>query len=258
MRNLNLAPYVTTTSRFPVKEGTWIFLQQSYREVLAGIIISQIGSAYSSSVAYVLRGCVASVSGGNTSFTEGAIFLNGEFYSSASQTIVTPGGGNVIIAKIQTTQYTVNADPVTFTDSTVNNVHDINDAQFASGATGTGDIGDYSDLVFIYNDIVAMSAIHGATITFERSKTVVFPSQAGAATYSLDETNAIIGNEVTLVIPIGVGFTLTLSDGLGTGWFIKETSSGSGTHVIVSLKYLGLKSALNYVTVTSTIFAPPL
>lgn len=149
MRKLILSD-ITSLIRMPLKSGTLQFLQDAYAEILFAMLRMEIGDVYDQTKAYVLYGCRSSVSGGNTLFTEGAILYGGEVYLAPAQSIVTPGGGNVIICNILISQYTgngTNADQVTFTDSTPRNVHNIRTVQYVSGSTGTGTIADYSALI---------------------------------------------------------------------------------------------------------------
>lgn len=134
---------------FPVKQGTWDFLQAAYTEPIAAILQAQIGASYSASTPYILYGCVASVVGPNTTFTAGAIFFNGEVFLSPAQSIGTPSGSNVIVANILKAQYGTNADPVQFMGlgAPSLNVHNIRTCQFAAGLTGTGTIGDFSTFI---------------------------------------------------------------------------------------------------------------
>lgn len=137
---------------FPVKAGTWDFLQLAYQEgfdALCKRILDNHRITYSASTAYVLYGCISSVAGGNTSFTAGTIYFNGEIFLSPAQTIATPSGGNVIVASIDTTQYTTNADTVTYGDGSGHNVHNIRQCKFAAGSSGSGSIANYSSFLFV-------------------------------------------------------------------------------------------------------------
>lgn len=141
----------STTNGFPPTQGTWDFLQDSHKELFSEFIKERLGS-YSITEIYLLRGCVSSISGLNTDFTEGAVFFNGEVYLCPAQTIVTPTGSDVIICNILETPYTTNADPVQYSGGgTPVNCHLIRTLQFASGATGTGTMGgkDFDDIVQI-------------------------------------------------------------------------------------------------------------
>ncbi|CAB4130956.1 hypothetical protein UFOVP129_38 [uncultured Caudovirales phage] len=139
---------VTDSKQFFPKEGTLVFLQDAYKEQLSNLaqsLINGLGNAYSSSTVYVLWGCVNSGSGSNFIISAGAVFYNGEIFSVDAVSL-TVSGGNIPVANIVTTQYTVNADPVTFSDSTTANIHNIRKVSIGSGTAGSG-ISNYTDLV---------------------------------------------------------------------------------------------------------------
>ena len=141
MKKLDVSS-ITDSARFPIKSGTLAFLQQAYGEALEGIIISLIGPTYSPSTMYVLSGCVNTGSGSNYTISGGYVFFNGEIYSVPSAGFSTTGT-DVHVFVLYVGQFTVNADPVTFTDSSVKNVHNIRQVFVQSGASGSG-LADYS------------------------------------------------------------------------------------------------------------------
>jgi len=133
---------ITDSARMPIKSGTLVFLQQAYSEALAGIIISLIGPTYSATTMYVLSGCINTGSGSNYIISGGYVFLNGEIFSVPGASFSTTGT-DVPVFVGYVGQYTINADPVTFTDSSVKNVHNIRQVLVQAGTTGTG-LADYS------------------------------------------------------------------------------------------------------------------
>lgn len=137
MKILDVTP-ISTSAQMPIKKGTLQFLQDAYKECIDAILRGTIGSAYSASTYYILHGCVNSGAGTNYVISAGAIYYNGEIYLVDSATFSTSGGLNPIMT-ITTTQYTTNADPVTFTNGSSNNVHDIRKIVI-SGGTGSGNI----------------------------------------------------------------------------------------------------------------------
>lgn len=164
MRKLILSD-IAAGVRMPIKKGTMQFLQDAYTEMFEKIILEKIGGKgiaggtyYDSTKAYVLYGCEQTPLGGTTRFEEGVIFFNGEILISPFQIVTDPAGSDVFIANIGITQYTTNADPVTFSDLNTYDVHDIRTVTYTTGATGTGDIDDYDnflrDLEFSSKDIV--------------------------------------------------------------------------------------------------------
>lgn len=143
MKILNTAP-ITNSSQFPVKKGTLAFLQLAYQEAIAAQMVSLIGPTYNPATVYVMFGVVNSGTAPSYSITAGAAFYNGEvFYIDAAA--FTASGSNVAVFSIAQTQYTTDADPVTFSDAVVRNVHDIRKLVISQGASGSG-IADYSAL----------------------------------------------------------------------------------------------------------------
>jgi len=149
---------------FPVKYGTWQFLEYAHEEEIHNTIVSMIGSSYNPNIVYILWGCTLSTSGGNTIISSGAIFyqgsnLIGEVYSVYGNTITTPSGGNVVVCNLLVSNYVVTsglgneaADPVVFTNGSSLNVHNVRTMAIGSGASGSGTIsGDpysnYSNLI---------------------------------------------------------------------------------------------------------------
>lgn len=132
----------TNNIGFPVKAGTWDFLQAAYNEQFASVIISIIGSSYSSTQTYILYGCVLSTGGGNTTITSGAIFFNGEIFQYAGQTIT---GTTNVVCNLLNTPFTESdlggtpmADPVSFIGGATVNVHISRTPVFSLGTSGTG------------------------------------------------------------------------------------------------------------------------
>jgi hypothetical protein len=147
MKILDVTP-ITDASEFPVKKGTLQFLQDAHQETMAALIEALIGAAYNPAVVYILVGVVNSGTYPAYSITAGAAFYNGEVFLIDPATF-TATGSNVAIFQIVVSQYTTDADPVTFTDTTVRNVHNIRKLQIVQGATGSG-IADYS-AAFVMN-----------------------------------------------------------------------------------------------------------
>ena len=158
---------VTDSKQFFPKEGTLVFLQDAYKEQLSNLaqsLISGLGNAYSSSTVYVLWGVVNSGSGSNYVISAGAVFYNGEIFSVDAVSL-TVSGGNIPVANIVTTQYTVNADPVTFSDSTTANIHNIRKVSIGSGTAGSG-ISNYTDFVALNFVTPSQVLIKGGTTAF--------------------------------------------------------------------------------------------
>ena len=146
MKKLDVSS-ITDSSEFPVKKGTLQFLQDAYSENLAALLIGIIGNTYNPGTVYILYGCTNSLTAPAYNVAAGAIFYNGEVFYVDVATF-TASGGNTAIFSIVVSQYTVDADPVTFTDFAVRNVHNIRKIQISQGASGTG-LADYSAGAFL-------------------------------------------------------------------------------------------------------------
>lgn len=141
MRKLDVSS-ITDTSEFPVKQGTLQFLQDSYAEIVGAMVTALLSPGYNPGTVYVLFGCTNSGTAPFYNITAGALFYQGEIFIVPA-TSFTATGSNVGVFQIVTSQFTTNADPVTFTDMTVRNVHNIRQIQVVQGASGSG-IADYS------------------------------------------------------------------------------------------------------------------
>lgn len=147
MNILDITP-ITDASEFPVKKGTLQFLQNAYQQIVSATIQGLIGSAYDPAVIYVLYGCVNTGTFPTYNVSSGAVFYNGEVFLVDAEAF-TATGSNVGVFQIVTTQFTTDADPVTFTDTTVRNVHNIRKIQIVQGASGSSPLPDYSQAFFM-------------------------------------------------------------------------------------------------------------
>lgn len=146
MKILNTS-VISNTSRFPFKKGTLQFLQDAHKEVIAALIKALIGSTYDPAVIYVMSGVLNSATLPTYLVSSGEIFYNGEVYDFDA-TSFTATGSNVGVFSVVQTNYTTDADPVTFTDATVRNVHNIRKMQLTQAASGSA-LADYSQAYFL-------------------------------------------------------------------------------------------------------------
>jgi len=147
MKILDVTP-ITSSAQMPIKKGTLQFLQDAYKEVINAILRGTIGGSYSASTYYILHGCVNSGVGSNYVISAGAIFFNGEIYLVDAVTFTTTGG-QVPVMNIVTTQYTTNADPVTFTNGVAYDVHDIRKIAISAGTASGNQYGVNSNNIFV-------------------------------------------------------------------------------------------------------------
>lgn len=135
---------VTDSSQMPVKSGTLEFIQLSYREVVAAMMQALIGPGYDPAVVYILYGVVDSGTLPVYNISAGMAFYNGEVFPVDAASFSAAGANVAVFQQVQT-QFTTDADPVTFSDSAVRNIHNIRKLQIVQGATGSG-IADFMQL----------------------------------------------------------------------------------------------------------------
>lgn len=151
---------ITNAAQMPVKKGTLKFLQDSYTEITATTLKALIGASYSPTVMYVLSGSTNSATAPTYAIIAGSVFFNGEIFNVIPSSF-TVGAGNVAVFSLVQTQYTTDADPVTFTDNTARNIHNIRQVQVSQGASGSG-LMDYSQAFFLSFAIPPQLSLTGA------------------------------------------------------------------------------------------------
>lgn len=137
---------ITDLAQLPYKKGTVKFLQDSHKIDLANVVSSLLNIDGVNTTAYVLYGCINTGTYPAYNISDGVIYYGGEIYNVAASSF-TATGSNVAVLKLVVTQYTTDADPVTFTDSVARNVHNIRTLNFIGAASGSG-IVDYTALIF--------------------------------------------------------------------------------------------------------------
>lgn len=155
MKKINTTP-ITTGSAMPFKSGSLEHLQSAYQEPLIDIV--QTFEARNDTEGFpnyttpvIMYGCRWT----GTGVTEGVVAYGTELYRAPAVNI-TLGFGQVVIGTITTTYFTAtNADPVTFSDSTVNNVHEIRQIVWSADTSGFGDF-DLNDCT-MFNEWTAIT-----------------------------------------------------------------------------------------------------
>lgn len=229
MRTINTS-YINSASGMPFKSGTMDHLQLAYKEITADTIRAAIGTNYDPTKTYRIYGAqlLGSLSDDYPN-TEGAIFYNGEVYHVDAVGGLGTYMGDTFGLTISQTQYTVNADPVTFTDTSVHNIHDIKKMVYFNSLVGGADSlplpdgylystqyqiptfgGSYSaSSIFTPADVKtattgASSNMNGSTLTFEESKSITFNTTSGATnSITLDPTGAKQGAVIKIHQPNG-------------------------------------------------------
>ena len=141
MRNLDTSA-VTSSNGLPVKSGTFVHLQASYKEAIDMVTRAMVTS-YLPNTVYKLFGCVNTGTSTDYVISSGAVFYNGEVYLVDASSF-SVAGGNTAIASLAAISYFTDptADPVTFTDGVARNIHQIKKVALAGGVSNTG-ISDY-------------------------------------------------------------------------------------------------------------------
>ena len=107
----------------PVKSGTLEFIQDAYKEAFTAVIANITESPVMGTI-YILSGCRNTSTAPIYTTTTGWVYYNGEIYQVPAASFTLTGLQNAY-ARIETTQFTTNADPVQFTDGVSRNVHNI-------------------------------------------------------------------------------------------------------------------------------------
>jgi len=135
---------ISASVAMPVKSGTLEFLQDAYKEGLQGVVKSFLDVELPNTI-YVLQGCKNTGSGANYILSDGILYLNGEIFQFAATTF-TLVGLEKAYARIETTQFTVNADPVQFTDGIPRNVHNVRTLVVENTITSSG-LPEFEDFI---------------------------------------------------------------------------------------------------------------
>jgi hypothetical protein len=114
---------ITTNVGFPFKSGTLDFLQDANKEVFQKLLSPLIPNPVTD-LGYILSGVQNTGTGQTYNISSGVIYLNGEIFDFEG-TNFTKTASQIAGVTIETTQFTINADPVEFTDGIVRNVHNI-------------------------------------------------------------------------------------------------------------------------------------
>ncbi len=210
---------ITDSSEMPLKKGTLQFLQDSYKEIMSYVMTALAGGGdYDPTKVYILFGALNSGSGSTYNITAGAAFFNGEVFAVNAASF-TASGANVAVFQIVQTQYTTDADPVTFTDSAVRNVHNIRKLQIIQGATGA-ELGNYTDAIFLDFKIPAQLNL---TVLGNAELSGVYPNLIITASGDPKDTvKMFVGDTTFHFNATGLGVTAAW-----TGWAIANGQNGT-------------------------------
>ena len=135
MKILNISD-ISSSNAMPIKSGTLQFLQDAHKEALAGLVTNVIPTPVANTI-YILSGCKNSTTAPIHTLSAGVLFYNGEIFNFDGATF-TLTGLQKAYARIETTQYLTNADPVQFTDGVSRNVHNIRKIVIENTTTSSG------------------------------------------------------------------------------------------------------------------------
>ncbi len=232
MRKLDVSA-VSDSAQILIKKGTLQFLQDAHTELFAQLLIGLIGPGYDPAVVYVFNGVKNTGAGANYIFGAGAVFYNGEIYRVDATSFSTTGSNVPVFTEV-TTQYTTDADPVTFSDTTTHNVHNIRKLMLSSAASASG-IADYTDAVFPNFPIPAQVNLTGSGVSGS------YPN------YNIDGPNGIVvpklkgtyhvGNGAPVEVTISLGVTLPNANYTVLGSLVSVgTSASDDTTLIWSIR----------------------
>jgi hypothetical protein len=209
----------------PITGHSMKFLQDATKEQIVNLMQIYIGDVRDNGTPYVLWGCVKSTGGSPFSYTEGAIYINGEIYDMPAFASVP-----ITVADICTITTTNDgtADPLTFSDGTPRNVHNHRDIVIANGALGTGSF-NYEDVVFLQNRWIERNVLAdvtpagGGTLTVTTANVKYFIERK-TLTMIFTATGTITSTNVTSIV-----FAFPAATTSDTGFTYRDTCSVGST-----------------------------
>lgn len=128
----------------PIKSGTLQFLQDAHQETTSALFSLLVENPVADTV-YIISGCQNSTVAPNYTISAGYLYVNGEVFKFDGATFTTTGLEKAY-AKIVTTQFVTNADPVEFSDSVLRNVHNIRKITIEN-TTVFSSLGEFEDFI---------------------------------------------------------------------------------------------------------------
>lgn len=147
MKILNISN-ISSSNAMPIKSGTLQFLQDAHKETISGLITNLIPTPDPNTI-YILSGCKNSTIAPIHTLSAGVLYYNGEIFNFDGATF-TLTGLQKAYARIETTQYLTNADPVQFTDGVNRNVHNIRKIVIENTVTSSG-LPEFKDFILANN-----------------------------------------------------------------------------------------------------------
>jgi hypothetical protein len=147
MKILNISN-ISSSNAMPIKSGTLQFLQDAHKETIANLITNILPNPLTNTI-YIISGCKNLTVAPIHNISTGVLYYNGELFNfdGANFTLT---GLQKAYARIETTQFVTNADPVQFTDGVNRNVHNIRKIVIENTITSSG-LPEFKDFVFLNN-----------------------------------------------------------------------------------------------------------
>ena len=143
MKILDVSP-ISAGVAMPIKSGTLQFIQDAYKENTNSLFKLLVDNPVADTV-YIISGCQNSTIAPIHTLSAGVLFCNGEIFEFDGATF-TLTGLQKAYAKIVTTQFVTNADPVEFSDSVLRNVHNIRKITIEN-TTVFSSLGEFKDFI---------------------------------------------------------------------------------------------------------------
>jgi hypothetical protein len=236
MKILNTSD-ISPSVAMPIKSGTLKFIQDAHKEALNGLIKNIIDTPIVDTV-YILSGCVNSLTAPNYNISEGVLYVNGEVFDFDG-TIFATSGLQKAYARIETTQFVANADPVQFTDGVNRNVHNIRKIVIENTITSSG-LPEFVNFVTVgrwkESDIVLQNQINTLQKHLPKNRGFINGIDPGETSGS-----KTVGGDITSAVYYsseasgGSGFDsttylVTISNAMAnTNYFVRTSLESSGT-----------------------------
>lgn len=210
---------VTLNNGQPITDKTIPFIEDGVQEAISNVVQSLIGEPYTTGDVIILYGVEFSVSGNNMTYTDGAIYYNGEVYTVVGASITKTTPQTFVITN--TPNFVNSIDPIYFEDGSQVSVHQVRQIQIIGGTAGgsgvTDYLCDYLDVKSAYsndaeNGVISSSDIVFTAIRSQSSATItnVFAGSETKKTYATKANGIInitteISFQADAVNPINLG-----------------------------------------------------
>jgi hypothetical protein len=213
--NRIITSYATGSSQQPFRTASLDFVQDTYRDIVAGLgysITENIYGAAGLNLPWVLQGCALTSPGGTTyNISAGTMLFKGEVYKVDSTTFSTvlPQTQWIGTYSISYPSY----DPTIFSDLTTHNVHQIKKLTFVTGATSSNDLFTYDFVHYLTSVMDQINAYDDSTQTVP-----VYQPSAFGGFYTASTTEPILveRSKSRVFVSGKVNNTTGLSIGSGT------------------------------------------